>query len=125
MKHVTGCDCHRCEGRRAANRLRMRKRRAAARGLDDGGTVVAFEGRVAKATRAEIAMCAGATAHPGLAEVALALATGLDDHRLATSWPSMARQHMQALAALHAASAPGAGRLAGVASLSDRRPAKP
>ncbi len=128
-KHPKGCDCRRCEGRRAANRLRMRKRRAALRGLDVAGDVATFEGRVLLATRAEIAMCAAAAAaYPALAEVALALANGLDDHRLATSWPSMARQHMAALSALHAASAPGTGKLAAVASLSDRkssRPAKP
>ncbi len=69
-------------------------------------------------------MCSGAATRPALVEAALTMAHGLDDRRLATSWPSLARQHMQALAALHAASAPRKGKLATVATLSDRR-AKP
>lgn len=124
-KHPTGCDCHRCEGRRAANRLRMRKRRAAARGLDVA-PVVPLAGRVELAVRAEVEMLGDAVERrPALVASAFAMGRVLDDWKQVTTWPSAQRRLMAALDALHAASAPATGRLATVATLSDRRAAKP
>lgn len=121
-RHEPGCDCERCAGRRDRNAARMRRNRARARGLDPAApTVVPLAGRVELAVRAEIGMISGAAAHPALVASAIAMGRVLDDWRVVTTWPSAQRRLMAALDALHKGSAPGAGRLAGVARLSDRR----
>ena len=125
-RHAPGCDCERCADRRDRNAARMRRNRARARGLDPTApTVVPLAGRVELAVRAEIDAISGADSRPALAASAIAMGRILDDWRLTTTWPSAQRRLMAALDALHKASAPGAGRLATVARLSDRRPSKP
>jgi hypothetical protein len=124
-RHVTDCDCERCEGRRARNRIRMRARRARLRGLDPtapDAPVVPLAGRVELAVRAEIDMIPGADSRPALAASAIAMGRVLDDWRVVTTWPSAQRRLMAALDALRTAGAPRTAKLATVAALSDRRP---
>jgi hypothetical protein len=83
------------------------------------------EGRVTAGVRDEVAqLSAGVTErYPSLVATALALATGLDDWRQLTTWPSLARQLLAVMTKLHAVSAGGKGRLAEVARMTRRGPA--
>ena len=60
--------------------------------------------------------------HPALVETALVLAAGLDDRKLSTTHPSLARQLMVALDKLHAAHGGARGKLAAVSALASRKP---
>ncbi len=135
------CRCEVCE---EANRAYMREWRARKHGLPAGHpandtgpalkvapappagpeTDTTGEGRVARGVRTEIGFLSGGVVerHSGLVETALTLAAGLDNPKLATTHPSLARQLMAALVKLHAASVGGRGKLASVSSLSPAGP---
>jgi hypothetical protein len=122
-KHPTGCDCRRCEGRRAANRLRMRRRRLALRGLDVPAAEAAAgaaTGAVLAAVNCELAQLDADDLRPADAAVTRALAKILDNPKLSTTHPSAARQLRAAVDAIRADRPVRRGRLLAVAAMSAR-----
>jgi hypothetical protein len=120
-----GCRCDVCI---ESNRLYMRELRARKRGLtpvpsvplaDTVQRVEQFQtvpaetaGPVVRAVEADIAGLGELRGYQSLAAAAIAMARILDDHRLATTAPSAAKQLASLLETLHRAAPPKRGRLA-------------
>jgi hypothetical protein len=134
--YLRGCRCDPCK---AANAEYMNSYRVAQRGLGEPPPVVtvlptkvasksteateaaelpAGPGPIERSVLAEVDMLSGREKHPSLVEVAVRLAKGLDDRRLATQHASLSRQLRQTMADLHAASVGRRNRLASVAAMS-------
>jgi hypothetical protein len=123
-----GCDLCRTEAAQAKRELRARKRGLtpvpsvplAEPGTAEMTSTVPAEtaGPVVRAVEADIAGLGELRGYQCLAAAAVAMARILDDHRLATTAPSAAKQLASLLDVLHRAAPPKRGRLAVVQKMS-------
>jgi hypothetical protein len=116
-----GCRCDICL---EANRVYFREWRAKRRGLRlvvTAGDEPVAAGLVEAAVQRELDLLSGAEQRPGLCAGILAMARILDNPKLATTQPSAARQLNNGLQRLRDASVSRGGKLAVVASMSDRK----
>jgi hypothetical protein len=101
----------------------MREWRAKRRGLQlivTAGDKPVAAGAVETAVQRELESLSAAESRPGLCAGILAMARILDDARLATTQPSAARQLVQGLDRVRAASVTRGGKLAVVAAMTER-----
>jgi hypothetical protein len=125
-RYTRGCHCNVCK---AAERDYQRERYRRQRGLSVDppdpptlGVVTeptdsSYDGSVVAAVRAELEAAPTASERPGLAAVALALATILDNPKHIPTQPAAARQLVTILDRLSKRTHPG-GRLAAVRAMS-------
>jgi hypothetical protein len=117
-----GCRCDVCL---KANRDYMREYRARRRGLRlvvTAGDDEVDLGSVEASVQRELDSLSAAVSRPGLCAGILAMAKILDNPNLATTQPSAARQMNSGLQRIRDSSINRGGKLAVVASMSDRKP---
>jgi hypothetical protein len=106
----SGCRCDICLEAHAQYQKQYRARRKKTKGDVHAETVangpVGVVGAVERAVKAELKTLSSAAQKPSLAAAAIAMAKILDDHTLATSHPSSARQLNLAMQALRATAKP-------------------